>query len=66
MVTPNNLKYSILKTPFFFIRICLVFIKLTKAGALIPLLESDLVSNKLKLIIKIINFVLYKTFKLPN
>ena len=63
MVTQNNLKYSILKTPFFFIRICLVFIKLTKAGALIPLLESDLVSNKLKLIIKIINFVLYKNDK---
>ena len=63
MVTQNNLKYSILKTPFFFIRICLVFIKLTKAGALIPLLESDFVSNKLKLIIKIINFVLYKNDK---
>ena len=63
MVTQNNLKYSILKTPFFFIRICLVFIKLTKAGALIPLLESDFLSNKLKLIIKIINFVLYKNDK---
>ena len=63
MVTQNNLKYSILKTPFFFIRICLVFIKLTKAGALIPLLESDFVSNKLKLIIKIINFILYKNDK---
>ena len=63
MVTQNNLKYSILKTPFFFIRICLVFIKLTKAGALIPLLESDFVSNKLKIIIKIINFVLYKNDK---
>ena len=63
MVIQNNLKYSILKTPFFFIRICLVFIKLTKAGALIPLLESDFVSNKLKLIIKIINFVLYKNDK---
>ena len=63
MVTQNNLKYSILKTPFFFIRICLVFIKLTKAGALIPFLESDFVSNKLKLIIKIINFVLYKNDK---
>ena len=63
MVTQNNLKYSILKTPFFFIRICLVFIKLTKAGALIPLLDSDFVSNKLKLIIKIINFVLYKNDK---
>ena len=63
MVTQNNLKYSMLKTPFFFIRICLVFIKLTKAGALIPLLESDFVSNKLKLIIKIINFVLYKNDK---
>ena len=63
MVTQNNLKYSILKTPFFFIRICLVFIKLIKAGALIPLLESDFVSNKLKLIIKIINFVLYKNDK---
>ena len=63
MVTQNNLKYSILKTPFFFIRFCLVFIKLTKAGALIPLLESDFVSNKLKLIIKIINFVLYKNDK---
>ena len=63
MVTQNNLKYSILKTPFFFIRICLVFIKLTKAGALIPLLESDFVPNKLKLIIKIINFVLYKNDK---
>ena len=63
MVTQNNLKYSILKTPLFFIRICLVFIKLTKAGALIPLLESDFVSNKLKLIIKIINFVLYKNDK---
>ena len=63
MVTQNNLKYSILKTPFFFIRICLVFIKLTKAGALIPLLESDFVSNKFKLIIKIINFVLYKNDK---
>ena len=63
MVTQNNLKYSILKTPFFFIRICLVFIKLTKAGALIPFLDSDFVSNKLKLIIKIINFVLYKNDK---
>ena len=63
MVTQNNLKYSILKIPFFFIKICLVFIKLTKAGALIPLLESDFVSNKLKLIIKIINFVLYKNDK---
>jgi len=63
MVTQNNLKYSILKTPFFFIRICLVFIKLIKAGALIPLLESDFVSNRLKLIIKIINFVLYKNDK---
>lgn len=63
MVTQNNLKYSILKTPFFFIRICLVFIKLTKAGALIPLLESDFVSNKFKLIIKIFNFVLYKNDK---
>ena len=63
MVTQNNLKYSILETPFFFIRICLVFIKLTKAGALIPLLDTDFVPNKLKLIIKIINYVLYKNDK---
>ena len=63
MVTQNNLKYSILKTPFFFIRICLVFIKLTKAGALIPLLNIDFFPKKLKFTIKIINFFLYKNDK---
>ena len=64
MLIQNNLKYSIWQIPIFFINSLLIFIKLTKAGALIPLSKSNSVSSKLKLIIKIINFFLYKNDKL--
>ena len=64
MFKKDMLKYSIWETPFFFIKVFLVFIKLTKAGALIPLLNSDIISNRLKSIIKIINFFLYKNDKI--
>ena len=63
MFIKNKLKYSIWKTPFFFIKSFLVFIKLTKAGALIPLSNIDFFPKKLKFTIKIINFFLYKNDK---
>ena len=63
MFVKNKLKYSIWKTPFFFIKSFLVFIKLTKAGALIPLSNIDFFPKKLKFTIKIINFFLYKNDK---
>ena len=63
MFIKNKLKYSIWKTPFFFIKSFLVLIKLTKAGALIPLSNIDFFPKKLKFTIKIINFFLYKNDK---
>ena len=63
MFIKNKLKYSIWKTPFFFIKSFLVFIKLIKAGALIPLTNIDFFPKKLKIIIKIINFFFYKNDK---
>ena len=63
MFIKNKLKYSIWKTPFFLIKSFLVLIKLTKAGALIPLSNIDFFPKKLKFAIKIINFFLYKNDK---
>ena len=63
MFIKNKLKYSIWKTPFFFIKSFLVIIKLTKTGALIPLSNIDFFPKKLKFTIKIINFFLYKNDK---
>ena len=63
MFIKNKLKYSIWKTPFFFIKSFLVLIKLTKACALIPLSNIDFFPKKLKFTIKMINFFLYKNDK---
>ena len=63
MFIKNKLKYSLWKTPFFLIKSFLVLIKLTKAGALIPLSKIDFFPKKLKFTIKIINFLLYKNDK---
>ena len=56
----NKLKSSIWKTPFFFIKSILVFIKLTRAGALILILNIEIIPKKLKFILKILNIFIYK------
>ena len=56
----NKLKSSIWKTPFFFIKSILVFIKLTRAGALILILNIEIIPKKLKFILRTFNFFIYK------
>ncbi|MDA1135434.1 MAG: AarF/UbiB family protein [Proteobacteria bacterium] len=56
----NKLKSSIWKTPFFFMKSILVFIKLTRAGALILILNIEIIPKKLKFILKILNIFIYK------
>ena len=56
----NKLKSSIWKTPFFFIKSILVFIKLTRAGALILILNIEIIPKKLKFILRTFNFIIYK------
>ena len=60
MFIKNNLKYSLWKIPFFFIKSFLVFTKLTKAGALVLLLNNEFFPKKLKSTFKIVNFFLYR------
>jgi len=56
----NKLKSSIWKTPFFFIKSILVFIKLTRAGALILILNIEIIPKKLKFILRTFNVFIYK------
>ena len=56
----KKLKVSLWKTPFFFFKSLVIFIKLTKSGALDLILNSQFETNKFKSIIHGINFLIYR------
>jgi len=56
----KKLKVSLWKTPFFFFKSLVIFIKLTKSGALVLILNSQFETNKFKSIIHGINFLIYR------
>ena len=63
MEIKKRLDYPLWKTPFFFIKIIIITIKLFKTGIFTLLIENQLFNSRIQLILKILNFFFTKKDK---
>ena len=58
MLIKQKLEYPIWKIPYFFIKSLIIFIQIIRTGILTLLIENKYFNKQIKLILKILNFIL--------
>ena len=58
MLIKQKLEYPIWKTPYFFIKSIIIFIQIIRTGILTLLIDNKYFNKQIKLIFKILNFIL--------